>query len=293
MYTLTEQFIKKLADNEGDPEICREVAEMVLSAPITPETNGLLAWMYHEGIGVGVDLDKSFELAEKAALEGGDGLGYFLLGYMCDNAETPDQAEGGPRQKYDQYDAERFYSICADIDSMWHEPARLWLGDYYLDMARGGDPDVGVEYYESIAEENSEAAGRLSDYFWNLVMPEYIEDAEWLEKLYKWTTVATEYDPENYAYRMGWIYADGLGCEKSLENSVRYFAEAFESGDARGAEAVAQCYREYLEENPDISEEEKIECESKISEWETLASDAGKDEFAALLREIDNSIEED
>lgn len=288
MATLTDDFIKRLADNEGNPEVCREVAEMVLSAPITPETNGLLAWMYHEGIGVQADLDKSFELAERAAFEGGDGLGYFLLGYMCDNIETPDQAEGGERQKYDHYDAERFYEKCAEIESRWSEPARLWLGDYYLDMAKGGDPDLGVEYYESIADNNSEAAGALSDYFWNLVMPEYFDDEEWVTKLFKWTSVAAELDPENYSYRLGWLYADGLGCDKNPENSLKYFSEACTYGDRRGAEAVAQCYREYLEENPDLSEDEKAECEALIEEWDALAEKMHKEELDNIFSDIDN-----
>ena len=108
METLTDRFISTLADREHIPEVAEEAAEMVTGAPNSPERTGLMAYMYHEGIGVPVDMDECFRLAEKAAFEGGDGLGYFLLGFMCDNAETPDQAEGGPRQKYDHYDAERF-----------------------------------------------------------------------------------------------------------------------------------------------------------------------------------------
>ena len=74
------------------------LVKVVSAAPEGPERDGLLGLLLHEGIGVPVDLDKSFDHAEKAA-KGGDALGYFLLGFMCENAETPDQAEGGPRQK--------------------------------------------------------------------------------------------------------------------------------------------------------------------------------------------------
>ncbi len=272
MITLTDRFIKILADQEADPDAVQEIVRLVFASPVTPERIGLQAYLYHEGIGVPVDLDKSFQLAEKAANEN-DGLGCFLLGYMCDNAETPDQAEGGPRQKYDHYDAERFYERCANIDSRWREPARLWLGDYYMDMAQGGDPDIGVEYYESIAENNSEAAGKLSDYYWNLIMPEYFEDEEWSAQLFKWTTIAARLSPEDYSYRMGWIYADGIGCEKSFDKAVDYFSEAYICGNWKGAEAIAALFESFMEEHPNQSEADRAACEANIKKWKTYAEE--------------------
>lgn len=287
---LTPLFIKQAAACENDPEAARKVAEMVFNEPVTPETTGLKAYLYHEGLGVEKDLDKCFELAEKAALEGGDGLGYFLLGFMCENAETPDQAEGGLRQKYDHYDAERFYEKCSETDTPWAEQAHLWLGEYYIDMACGGDPDVGVEHYEAVAETNSEAAGRLSDYFWNLVMPEYLEDTEWLSKLFKWTTVAARLNPEDYSYRLGWLYADGLGCEQDRNKAVEHFSEAYENDDWRGAKAVAKVYEEYLEENPDLDETERKEFEDEIAEWNRLGDEMHSEQLA---NNPDYCIEED
>lgn len=176
--SLSDSFHKMLSGHEEDAAVQEDVAEMVFNAPECAERDGLLSLIYHEGIGVAVNLDKSFEYAKKAAFQGGDGLGYFMLGYMCDNAETPDQAGGGPRQEYDHYDAERFYEICSKIESHWKDHAILWLGDYYMDMAKGGDPEIAIEYYEKIAGHNTEAAGKLSDYYWDLIMPEYLEDEE-------------------------------------------------------------------------------------------------------------------
>lgn len=288
--TLTDRFIKTIAEIEDNPEAAAGTIKEVLESPASPEVTGLQAYLYHEGIGVDADLEKCFELAEKAAFEGGDALGYFLLGYMCDNAETPDQAEGGQRQKYDQYDAERFYEQCAAIDSRWREQACLWLGDYYMDSAAGGDPDVGVDYYESIAETNSQAAGILSDYFWNLIMPLYLEDDEWRGKLFRWTEVASRLDPEEYAYRMGWLYADGIGCEKSMEKAVEYFSLSAEYGDSKGAEAVAKVYEEYLEEHPDCTAEERAEYEASIRDWKEVSERLHAEE---LLDDPDPHIEED
>ena len=293
MTTLTDRFIDMLDGNEENPEVCRKAAEMIFSAPETPETIGLRAYIYHEGIGVDINLDKCFSLAEKAAFEGGDGLGYYLLGYMCDNAETPDQADGGPRQKYDHYDAERFYEKCAEIDSRWQESARLWLGDYYMNMAQGGDPEIGIEYYESIADDNAEAAGKLSDYYWDLTMPDYLDNEEWLAQLFKWTEVAAALDPEEYSYRMGWTYADGLGCEKNHDKAIEYFRAAYIYGDWRGAKSIADCFEEFITEHPELNEEEKVHYKNKIKEWNSLAELLNEDNLYNDSDEQDNAVEED
>lgn len=287
--TLSDKFHELHKQFEENPAIAKKIVELIENAPQSCERDGLESLMYHEGIGYPMDLDNSFELAEKAVGEG-DPLGYFMLGYMCDNAETPDQAEGGPRQKYDHYDAESFYERCAGIESRWRPYAILWLGDYFLDSARGGDPDIGVEYLESIAENNAEAAGRLSDYYWDLIMPLYFEDDEWRGQLFKWTSVAARIDPEEYSYRMGWIYADGLGCEKSPEKAIDNFTEAYNCGDWRGAQAIAKVYEEYIEENPDLNESEKEELNREITHWNKLADELYAAEIAA---DPDPTIEED
>lgn len=289
METLTDRFISTLADREHIPEVAEEGAEMVTGAPDSPERTGLLAYMYHEGIGVPVDMDECFRLAEKAAFEGGDGLGYFLLGFMCDNAETPDQAEGGPRQKYDHYDAERFYEKCTEIDSRWRDSAVLWMGDFYMDSTQGGDPDIAVDYYSMIAEDNAEAAGKLSDYYWDLIMPDYLEDDDREAGLYKWTQVAARLNPEEYAYRMGRIYADGLGCEESYEDAHEWFEKACESGDWRGARAIAILMEEVMEEN-ELSEEDRANCLEVIEQMNKLADEMYQEE---LENEPDPSEEED
>lgn len=282
-----------LAGREDDAQTQARVAEMVFAAPDSHERDGLMALMYHEGIGVPVDLDMCFALAEKAAFAGRQGLGYFLLGYMCDNAETPDQAEGGPRQKYDHYDAERFYEQCAGIDSRWTEAARLWLGDYFMDMARGGDPDEAVEHYEAVADRSAEAAGRLSDHYWELIMPEYIDDGEWTAQLFRWTSVAARLDPDGYSYRMGWIYADGLGCEPDSDKAVDFFTEAYTRGDWRGADAVAKMLEEHLESDADMTEADRAECTRQIAQWHERAEKMRQEELTDISADPENPLEED
>ena len=236
--SLSDDFHELIAEAEEHPERLREAAALVLEAPETAETNGLLALMYHEGIGVATDLDKACALAEKAAFEGGDPLGYFLLGYMCDNIETPDQAKGGDRQRYDHYDAERFYEICAGKESRWQAPARMWLGDYYMDMARGGDPEIAVEHYEAIAERWPQAAYALCDYYWGMhaACP---DDEEVARNVYRWTLAAVTENPHDYSYHMGCVHAEGIGCNVALRLARKYWEDAYAFGDSRASAALA------------------------------------------------------
>lgn len=287
MESLTDTFLRLLEHIDDDPEGQEKIFSIISDAPDGSERDGIMALMFHEGIGVPVDMGKSFEYAEKAAFDGGDPLGYYVLGYMCDKAETPDQADGGPRQKYDHYDAERFYEICAGKDSPWKKYACNWLGDYYMNMARGGDPEIGIEYLEQIADTDAEAAGKLSDYYWDLVIPDYTDDKERAEALFKWTVIASRLDEEEeeYVYRLGWLYADGIGCEKSFWLALKYFGEAYFNGDWRGAESIANLLEEELsKDDHHLTQEEQKEFLSDIEKWR---------ERAANLREKSDSDEPD
>lgn len=287
---LTNQVLGMLDGNEDEQNIRKEIYEIVEQSPESPERDGLLAFIYHDGIGVEKNLDRCFEYAEKAAFDGGDGLGYYILGNMCENAETPDQEYGGPRQKYDHYDAERFYEICARIDSVWKESAILWLGEYYMDSARGGDFEIGIEYLESIAATNAEAAGLLSDWYWDIVMPDLIEDDDTLIRLYKWTRVAAQLDPGLYACRLGCLYADGIGCSKDDDRAMELFEEAYQSGDWGGARSIANMLELSLEKASD-SDQSKLR--DKIAYWNDIADKMYEEYLALNPEEMDNSIEED
>lgn len=291
MNSLTDTFLRMFEHKDDNSESLRKIYELISDAPDSSERDGLMALLLHEGIGVPTSLEKSFEYAEKAALEGGDALGYYILGYMCDKAETPDQAEGGPRQKYDHYDAERFYEKCAEKESNWKKYACNWLGDHFLNMARGGDPELGVEYLEQIAEDDAEAAERLSDYYWDIVIPDYPDD-ERAEDLFRWTKKAVELDEEDeeYLYRLGWLYADGIGCEKSFWLALKYFGLAYFAGDWRGAESIANLLEERLDEVHDLSPEEVKEFRTDIDGWRRKAKTMKDEEDT---EEPDPSIEED
>lgn len=281
-----------LSGHEEDKKAHRKIAKMVFDAPDTAESRGLKALMYHEGIGVPTDVEKCFELAEKAAADR-DGLGLFLMGYMCDNAETPDQKFGGPRQKYDQYDASTFYEECVKVDSRWRTPAHKWLGNYYIDMAQGGDPEVAVEHYETIADEDGEAACALCDYYMGIDMatPNELRSDEMDRTLMKWTEKAADFAPEEYSYILGCLYAEGIGCKMDRRVACQYWKKAFDAGDWRGADAIAMLLEERLPTLQD--EEDKAErqsCLEDIALWRSLAKELREKEAS---EEPDPSLEED
>lgn len=276
MKTLTDRFIKTIAENDPDSDAVRELVGLVFDEPDTPEKIGLRAYLYHEGIGVEGNLSTCLSLAEKAAFEHNDPLGYFLLGYLADGV--------------DDRQACRLYDICAGIDSRWREPASLWLGQYFADIHRGNDLDRGLDYFRSIADDNSEAAGWLSDYYWSMVVPYYLGEEDWTAELFRWTEAAARMDPAEYSWRMGQLYADGIGCEKDTDKAVDYLEEACEYGDWRAARSLAGMLSEAMKSNPDMTPREKAECESAIREWNEWA-DARREE--ELQSEPDSSIEED
>lgn len=293
---LSEEFYRMLEDRENNPDVEKKCAELVFSAPADAESNGLLALMYHDGIGVERNLDKAFEHAEAAA-EYNEGVALYLLGFMCENGETPDQLDGGPRQKYDHYDAEHFMERCATTESSWAIDANLWLGRYFMDMARGGDPEYAVECLERIGARDAEAAGILCDYYWEqweYASADSEEERKVLAgKVRKWTAEAVRQNPHDYSFRMGCCYADGIGIKpgSGFRLARKYWEDAYAFGDWRGAQAIADLYEERLESlGADAPESEKENCRKHIASWLKLAR---RQQERDVAEEADPSMEED
>ena len=131
-------------------ESMEKAVRMVENASDSPERDGLMALIYYGGWGVAVDNEKAFFHAERG-MRMNDGASCYVLGLMCANGDTPDQREGGRRQVYDHYDAERFMEMAAETDSPWAVKAHLWLGAYFMDSCRGEDPEEGIEHYKAAA----------------------------------------------------------------------------------------------------------------------------------------------
>ena len=72
---------------------------------------------------------------------------------------------------------------------------------------------------------------------------------------------------------MGWIHADGIGCNPSFRLARKYWEDAYEFGDWRAADGIASLFEEKLESLPDTkgNESERNYCIKSISSWRALA----------------------
>lgn len=237
--TLSDRFWEIFDRDRTAPAVQAEARALVEHAAPGPERSGLLALIHHDGIGADCDLDTAFTYAEEGA-RGADGLALYILAHMCEHAETPDQAEGGPRQKYDHYDAERFMTLCAATTSSWAAEAHLWLGHYFMDSARGGDPEEALEHFSAIADNDLEAAGALADYYWAHAEATDYTDHELNAGLFAATLRAVRLAPDLYSLRAGMMYAYGLGCEPDVALARKYLEEARADGFTEAAEHLAR-----------------------------------------------------
>ncbi|MDO4320876.1 MAG: hypothetical protein Q4C34_09920 [Bacteroidales bacterium] len=285
---LSEDFWTVVHKNEDDPENGRIAYKLAFDAPDGPERDALLAISHHEGIGVKPDFEKAFDYAERAAKHD-EGLALYLLGIMCDNAETPDQAEGGPRQKYDQYDAETFMERCTKTDSCWAAPAHLWLGHFFYDSARGGDPDIAIEHFEAIGDDDEDAAAILSDHYWDMANRLEFEDQGINDKLYHWTKAAVILRPSDYSMRYATLLAEGIGCKQSFRLARKYYEDAYYFGRWEGAEAIALLYEKRAAETGMNSEER----EKRLHEAGLWHKSADELRLKQIAEDPDPAIEED
>lgn len=251
MSSLTQRFFSLFNDLENGASSPDAIASMLFSAPATPESNGLLSVIYHQGIGVKQDLEKSRKYAEDA-YRGGNMIGYFMMGYLSDN---------------DQETA-FYYEQCAESGTEWAAPAHQWLGDYY--MGYGGDPEKAVAHYEAIGEAEPQAAAALCDYYWH--NPQLDADHS---KVFHWTSTAARLNPHKFSYLLGCLYAEGKGCKADFQMAHDNFEDAITHGDKRGATALVILYRDRLKQ-PDLSGKERYICMRKLFFWSAVARDAKK-----------------
>jgi TPR repeat protein len=120
---------------------------------------GIAGYVFYHGLYGNVqDKAKAFKCF-KIGSEGKDSLSLYYMGIMCELYEAP---EG----EYDWYDAETFMTLCTDHGGCMAQYAMLWLGDYFADSAKGGDPEEAIDYYKASAKlGNKDAIKILTDYY--------------------------------------------------------------------------------------------------------------------------------
>lgn len=286
-----EKFFSLLADDHEN-----EAAEFVASLAPSPVKDGLTGYCHYNGIGrTEADDEAAFDCFERGAA-GGDSLSLYHLGLMCDRAETPDQREGGPRQKYDHYDAETFMERCADGHGMMEQWACLWLGEFYADSARGGDPEIALEYYERADSlDNDEAAGILAQYYTDRAEYEEYGDPATNALLLKWQQRAYELNHEDESYNYGRLLYEGFaGIPPQRDMALQLFEEDWEAGHSSGARALALHYEAEAREMmaraaTDAEAAQRVaECRVLAQAWHERADENAENDF-----EPEQIIEED
>lgn len=280
---LTEDFFNLIADDRES-----EAAALLATAAPSPESDGLRAYSFYNGVGdFPRDDDRAFELFEKAAAEG-DSLSLYELGLMCENGDTPDQRGGGPRQKYDHYDAEAFMQRCADTDGMFAAAAWLWLGEYFLDSARGGDPDVGIEYLEKAADAGMEDAVELLTEHYREIAAYYdYKNTAANHDLFRWQQIAYENNPHDESYNYGMLLDGVEGIPANTRLALKLYEEDWVHGHSQGARALAMHY-ERRAANLSLDASERAEAAVSAQAWHDRADRNSENDYPP-----EQTIEED
>lgn len=273
MNTLTDDFFSLLADGRDE-----EAVALLGKAPSSPERDGLLGYCLYNGIGgFPQDDERAFLLFEQGALVS-DSLSLYELGLMCENGDTPDQREGGPRQKYDHYDAEGFMQRCADGDGTFAATAWLWLGEYFLDSARGGDPECGVEYLEKAADAGMPDAVELLAVHYREIADYFgYGDPDANRRLLRWQQIAYENNPHDESYNYGMLLDGVEGIPANVRLALKLYEEDWEHGHSQGARALALHYGRRAAD-PALAADERAEAAVLSRAWhERAGRNAGND----------------
>lgn len=232
------------------------------------EAFGLMGYLTYYGLG-GIENDYTQALIwfEKGA-KGNDSLSLYYLGLMCEAYE-------GTEGKYDWYDAEPFMTRCADGRGKYAQFAALWLGDFFGDSAKGGDPEVSVDYYTMAAElGNEDAVKSLAEHYYDEAEYAEFKDEKLNKLLYKYQEEAYENNPHDESFNYGYLIEHGIGTQKNMRLAMKLYEEDYTFGHSQGARALARHYEQtgnekeagYWHDKADENLENDYEPEQEIEE---------------------------
>lgn len=236
------------------------------------ELSGMWGYIYYHGIGTYTeDDDVAFDLFENGASQN-DSFSLYALGNMCADGTTPDQMQGGPRQKYDHYDASSFMERCSESNGEFAPAAWFWLGDYYLDSARGGDPELGIEYLHKAYEGGvSLAAPSMAKYYYDKAEAHDFKDIAANQIYLRWQQEAYEVDPHNQAFDYGMaLYGMLFGLQPNIRLALKLFEEDYEAGGYDGAMTLALHY-EHEAQTDKYDSEMRATFKKQAEHWRVLA----------------------
>lgn len=145
--------------------------------------------------------------------------------------------------RYDWYDAEKYMEMCYKTESDISVEAAVWLAEYFLDSAEGGDPEFAMDYLNYAADKGHKRATELlADHYFSLAENEDFKNEEANSLAFKYEQRAYEDDPHEQSYNYGYMYFYGIGTPVNLRLALKLFEEDYEFGHKEGAEALADYY---------------------------------------------------
>lgn len=157
------------------------------------------------------------------------------------------------------------------IEVEWFEPGMFFMMEI---------SDNNIAQYESMGEEDADIVCGICDYYWDKWdhsknVNNKLNDMELERKVFEWTRKAALVNPHDYSYRMGFCYAFGIDCdrEKGFRLARKYWEDAFDFGEWRAADGIADLYEERLNSLPDIPKnwDTRINCKKHAESWRKLA----------------------
>jgi TPR repeat protein/WD40 repeat protein len=190
-----------------------------------------LGYFYHEGYGVGRDIQRAVHWFRKAA-EADDRRGQYWMGYLT-SIGVP-----GVERSADQ--AASWYLKAANKG---HPPAQVALGRLY-ELGEGvpQSDETALYWFRKAAEQGYTEACDL--------VGQMIESGRGTESsisdAIKWYRKAAEQGDADAQYRLGCVLERGTSVPKSYSEALRWFERAAESGHKAAQWAVAYFYEEGL-----------------------------------------------
>ena len=115
------------------------------------------------------------------------------------------------------------------------------------------DTDAALREYAPLAAHDRDAAGAISDYYWQFVTlsPEWLGSGEARElgrRIYDAAQQAVILNPHDYSYRMGQVYEYGIGLpHPEFRLARKYYEDAYEFGCWEAAQALSLMFAAELE----------------------------------------------
>lgn len=236
----------------------------------------MLALMYKDGLYVSKDIDKYWQMLNKAADKGDayaqSDLGYYYIYGYSDFNITPDinkalyylrksEVQGNSLAKrllglcymYGYGVAQDYYKsadLLKEAADMGDAIAQSQIGEYYL-QGNGVQQNINEasRYIEMSATQGQPYAYKLKGdmYYYGLgVTEDNLQAAQWYQK-------AVDQNVTSACNQLAYMYLLGIGVEKNYNKCFTLYKQSADNGDARGIAGLGMCYENGIAVSADIN----------------------------------------